>query len=214
MTNQETSIENEIEEIENQEEDQENKNQDQEEENVIISKSKMILVKKLLFNVKENNEQLIKLLAAFVSPEDESRISIGQNMDEAFKSDDQTAENVIEGVFDGEYMIGPDGKQYSISANYASKSKLVEGDILKLTVTNNGTFIYKQIGPIERNRVIATLKRTGDNEFLALADGKTWRILNASVTYYKGEDGDEVIVLIPKSGESKWGAVENIIKKQ
>lgn len=186
----------------------------EEAENIVIAKSKMILIKKLLQNIKENNEQLIKLLSAFVSPEDEARISIGQNMDEGFKSLEVESDNIIEGVFDGEHMIGPDGKQYSISANYASKSKLVEGDILKLTITDNGTFIYKQIGPIERSRVVATIKRTGENEFIAVADEKSWRILNASVTYYKGEEGDEVIILIPKNGESNWAAVENIIKKQ
>ena len=38
---------------------------------------------------------------------------------------------VIEGVFDGQIMVGPDGKTYPVPANYASKSKLVEGDIFR-----------------------------------------------------------------------------------
>ena len=33
---------------------------------------------------------------------------------------------IIEGIFDGQMMLGPDGKNYPIPANYASKSKLVE----------------------------------------------------------------------------------------
>src|SRR3989344_9662515 len=52
------------------------------------------------------------------------------------------AGKVIEGVFDGQNMIGPDGKTYPVPANYASKSKLVQGDILKLTIADDGTFIY------------------------------------------------------------------------
>ena len=56
---------------------------------------------------------------------------------------------VIEGIFDGQIMIGPDGKNYPVPANYASKSKLVEGDIMKLTITEDGKFMYKQIGPVE-----------------------------------------------------------------
>src|SRR5690606_2361075 len=48
------------------------------------------------------------------------------------------AGKVIEGVFDGQTMIGPDGKTYPVPANYASKSKLVEGDILKLTIADDG----------------------------------------------------------------------------
>ena len=43
---------------------------------------------------------------------------------------------VIEGMFDGQNMIGPDNKQYPVPANYASKSKLVEGDVLKLTISD------------------------------------------------------------------------------
>ena len=50
---------------------------------------------------------------------------------------------IIEGVFDGQIMIGPDGKNYPVPANYASKSKLVEGDILKLTIGESGKFLYK-----------------------------------------------------------------------
>jgi hypothetical protein len=38
-------------------------------------------------------------------------------------------------------------------------------------------------------------------------------VLLASITYFKGEPGDEVVVLVPKEKETKWAAVENIIKK-
>ena len=37
---------------------------------------------------------------------------------------------ILEGVFDGQNMVGSDGRQYIVPPNYASKSKLVEGDIL------------------------------------------------------------------------------------
>ena len=64
---------------------------------------------------------------------------------------------IIEGQFDGQNMIGPDGKVYPVPANYASKSKLVEGDTLKLTIAQDGSFIYKQIGPVERKKIIAKI---------------------------------------------------------
>lgn len=121
---------------------------------------------------------------------------------------------IIEGVFDGQNMIGPDGKKYSVPANYASKSKLVEGDILKLTIDRQGNFIYKQIGPIERKRLIGTLVRDRDKgEYVVLAGDKLFKTLTASITYYKGEEGDEVVILVPKEADSTWAAVENIIKK-
>ena len=90
-------------------------------------------------------------------------------------------------------MISPDGKQYSVPANYASKSKLVEGDRLKLTIMPDGSFVYKQIGPVERVRLIGTLMRDeSTNEYLVLSAERTFRVLLASVTYFKGEVGDEV----------------------
>lgn len=120
---------------------------------------------------------------------------------------------VIEGIFDGQNMVGPDGKQYSVPANYASKSKLVEGDALKLTISPDGAFVYKQIGPIERQRLIGTLVRDElTDEYRVLAGGKSFRVLLASITYFKGEVGDEVVILVPRSQESKWSAVENVIK--
>ncbi|MDP3043499.1 MAG: hypothetical protein Q8N21_03780 [bacterium] len=195
---------------------QEEKNGEEKgEENVIIAKSKMALIKKLLNNIKENNDRLTQLLSGYLSAEEETSIGIGQITDENFGASEQEQDGskVIEGVFDGENMIGPDGKQYSVPANYASKSKLVEGDILKLTITANGTFIFKQIGPIERSRVIATVERAGEGNFIAAAGGKKWRLLTASITYYRGEPGDEVVILTPKAGESQWAAVENVVKK-
>lgn len=183
---------------------------------VVIPKSKLVLIKKLLSNINENSARLKELLSVFITEEDEARLNTSQLSGEALGENKEGVEEgrVIEGVFDGEYMIGPDGKQYSVPANYASKSKLVEGDILKLTITDKGTFIYKQISPIERARVIGELEKGDDGIFYASSDGKKWRVLTASVTYFKGEPGDEIVIITPKTGESKWAAVENIIRKE
>src|SRR3989338_7572159 len=62
-------------------------------------------------------------------------------------------QQIIEGVFDGQNMIGSNKKAYPVPANYASKSKLIPGDILKLTITPEGSFLYKQIGPIDRKHI-------------------------------------------------------------
>jgi hypothetical protein len=120
---------------------------------------------------------------------------------------------VIEGVFDGQNMIGPDGKQYPVPANYASKSKLVEGDILKLTIADDGSFIYKQIGPVERKKVLGILSQDEKGEYKVIGDGATYRVLLASLTYFKAEPGDQVTVVVPKDKDASWGAVENVIKK-
>ena len=120
---------------------------------------------------------------------------------------------VVEGVFDGQNMIGPDKKQYPVPANYASKSKLVEGDVLKLTIAEDGSFIYKQIGPVERKKMLGVLTVDDKGDFKVIAEGRSYKILVASLTYFKAETGDEVTIVTPKEIESAWAAVENVIKK-
>ena len=118
---------------------------------------------------------------------------------------------IVEGTFDGQIMIGTDGKQYPVPANYASKSKLVEGDVLKLTITPDGSFIYKQIGPTERKRVIGTVNQDGEGNYFVLAENKPFRVLLASITYFKVAPGDEVTLITPRDIDSDWGAIENIL---
>lgn len=123
-------------------------------------------------------------------------------------SPEEVAGKVIEGVFDGQSMIGPDGKTYPVPANYASKSKLVEGDILKLTIADDGGFIYKQIGPVARRQIIGTLVQH-DGAYYVEAGGREYRVLLASVTYFKARMGDQVSIVVPEDNrEATWAAVE------
>lgn len=128
------------------------------------------------------------------------------------KAEEDEGGKVIEGVFDGQQMIGPDGKRYSIPANYISKSKLVEGDILKLRILDDGTFIYKQIGPVNRERKVGKLIKDDEENFGVMVGNRLFRVILAAVTYFHGSEGDEAVILVPKDIDSKWAAIENIIK--
>lgn len=127
--------------------------------------------------------------------------------------EDKLGVKVIEGVFNGQHMIGQDGKQYLVPQNYASKSKLVEGDLLKLTVTASGAFIYKQVVPMNRVRLTGVLARNDEGDYTVQKDSEQWNVLPASITFFKGEPGDAAVILVPQNAPSKWAAVENIIKK-
>ncbi len=124
-------------------------------------------------------------------------------------SDTATTGKVIEGAFDGQHMIGPDGKSYPVPANYASKSKLVQGDQLKLIIGDDGAFIYKQIGPVERKKLIGTLNLK-DGAYFVEARGQEYHVLFASVTYFKAQPGDQVTMVIPEAGEAEWAAIEAV----
>lgn len=121
----------------------------------------------------------------------------------------------IEGVFDGVHMVGEDGKQYLVPPNYASKSKLVEGDLLRLVVADNGRFVFKQRGPIERQRLMGVLSYNDQtDEWSVVADGRRFRVLAASVTYFKAQPNDEAVILVPCDNPSSWAAVENVVRRE
>lgn len=121
----------------------------------------------------------------------------------------------IEGIFDGERMIGSDGKTYQVSANYASKSKLIEGDPLKLYITPEGKFFFKQLGPVERETVPAILKSEGNHFIVETEDGGTYSVLTASVTYYMSlfniRPGDRLMILLPTETQARWAVIDNIL---
>lgn len=121
---------------------------------------------------------------------------------------EELAGKIIEGVFDGQNMVGSDGKTYPVPANYASKSKLVQGDILKLTIGDDGAFMYKQIGPVARKQKVGALIMENGHYFVEV-DKKRYRVLLASVTYFKAKPGDQVSIDVPADDEdAEWAALE------
>lgn len=120
---------------------------------------------------------------------------------------------IVEGKFDGQNMMGSDNRSYPVPANYASKSKLVPGDVLKLTITDAGNFIYKQIGPVPRKNLIGTLAYE-DGQYKVIAQGQAFKVLLASVTYFKAEVGDQVAIIVPEFEDCEWSAIENVIPSE
>lgn len=122
---------------------------------------------------------------------------------------EELAGKVIEGVFDGQSMVGSDGKTYPVPANYASKSKLVQGDILKLTIGDDGAFMYKQIGPVARKQKVGTLTMENGHYYVEVEKDRRYRVLLASVTYFKAKPGDQVSIDVPADDEqAEWAALE------
>lgn len=161
----------------------------------------------------EKNIQSAKMLLREMMGGPVSKAALSQLAEKAATFSVSEGGKIIEGMFDGQNMSGPDGKQYPVPANYASKSKLVEGDILKLTISDDGSFIYKQIGPAERKKMLGMLMVDERGDFRVLAEGKPYKVLLASLTYFKAEAGDEVTIVVPADKPSDWAAVENVIKK-
>jgi len=132
---------------------------------------------------------------------------VGDDAEVAASVKEENIGKVIEGVFDGQNMVGSDAKTYPVPANYASKSKLVQGDILKLTIADDGAFLYKQIGPIPRKQIVGVLTQKEGHYVVTVGDVE-YRVLLASVTYFKAKPGDQVSINVPEDGKAEWAALE------
>ena len=159
--------------------------------------NKIVLLRQMIENAERNITAAKQILA---------------QLDNGFKKSAKDLEisQIIEGAFDGEKMISLEGKSYPVPANYASKSKLVEGDLLKLSITEDGIFLYKQISPIERRKIIGTVMSDDNGKYYVLSEGKKYKVLLASLTYFKAEKGDEVTLVVPKEKVSEWAAIEAV----
>ncbi len=174
-----------------------------EKDNLENSASKINALREMIYNSEKSLQSAKAMLLQL-----EGKKKVGRKK----KFDEDEDGRVVEGTFDGQIMIGTDGKQYPVPANYASKSKLVEGDMLKLTITAEGSFVYKQIGPIERRRLIGIVNQDADGNYFITADGQPFRVLLASITYFKVEPGDEVTLVTPRDIDSDWASIENVIQ--
>ena len=175
-----------------------------------MSDDQILAVQELVDSAMSSLKTARNMLSELTGVQDTSRQKYASRASEISTS--PVSGKVVEGVFDGQNMIDSEGQTYPVPANYASKSKLVEGDGMKLTITDDGKFIYKQIKPVDRHTIVGVLIQE-DGQYKVLAEGKSFRVLLASVTFYRAEVGDQVTIILPEGEEASWGAVENVIPR-
>ena len=120
---------------------------------------------------------------------------------------------IVEWVFTWTEMLWSDNNKYPIPANYASKSKLVQWDKLKLTIEWNGKMLYKQIAPIEREFKTWLIVREKER-YQVIAEWKTYDLLTAAVTHFRANIWDTVIVIIPANKKATFAAIEALIPSE
>ncbi len=175
--------------------------------------SKLALIKEMIDSAESNLRSAKQILIELTGSSTKNVYAkLAKEIEPSVKGGDEDGMKIVEGVFNGETMVDPKGKIYPVPANYASKSKLIPGDVLKLTILEDGSYLYKQIGPIERKKIVGVLTYE-DGQYKVIANGKAYRVLLASVTYFKGEIGDRVTIVIPELEDSEFAAIENILPR-
>lgn len=175
---------------------------------------KFVRIKELVDNAEAALKMAKQLIADAMGLRETEKVEPGVYKAKAatVTKEPEVSGKIIEGVFDGQNMVDKKGTVYPVPANYASKSKLIPGDVLKLTITEDGKFLYKQIGPVERKTIIGPLVYN-DGRYQILANNKAYNVLLASVTYFRADVGDEVTLIIPMNEDSDWGAIEAVLPK-
>ncbi len=117
------------------------------------------------------------------------------------------------GTFDGEFVFMANGKKYQVPPNYASKSKLVHGDQLKLLAVGDRND-FKLVKQVEREELTGILTKK-DFIWTVAVNTFDFKVMSASVRYYGGDIGDKATILVPKGYEQtkpEWAALIHIEK--
>lgn len=117
---------------------------------------------------------------------------------------------VIEGVFTGKDMLWADKKTYPVPANYASKSKIVEGSKLKMTIKGDGSYQYKIINEVEFDTTTGTLIKDSEH-FMVISQQGIYQVLPASVTFLHAHIGDRVSIRIPRDIKATYATIDTLV---
>lgn len=159
-------------------------------------------IEKQLKKINQNLSEIIKLLSQNTQPQSSTQQKKGQQTKPEIKQK-------IEGVFGGREMIGSDNNRYKVPVGYIDENKLVEGDLLKLKVKTDDSFEFEQIGSVKRDRLVGTLVNSSQ-EWKVKVEQEIYNIPQKQVELYNGQKQDKIVIMVPKTGQSSWGTIENI----
>jgi len=178
-----------------------------------MTKKRIAAIRDFIDTAEKSLKNAKKLLGEILK-EENIDLSASLDLDTKWLSKYESGESkIIEWVFTGEDMLGVDNNNYSVPVNYASKSKLVQWDRMKLTVEPSGKMLYKQIKQIDRDTKIGLLTQD-KGKYQVVSDGVSYDVLTAAVTHFKAEIWDTVTVLIPSWKEATFGAIEAVMPKE
>lgn len=174
------------------------------------NKKQIVAIKDFIDSAEKSIKNAKKLLKDLVENNNldlNTTVNLETSWLNSYSSDDS---KIIEWVFTWDEMLGCDGNKYPVPANYSSKSKLVQGDKLKLTIAPNWKMLYKQIAPIERKYITWLLAKEKD-KYQVISEWSTYNLLTAAVTHFKASIWDTITVIVPEWKEATFAAIETVV---
>ena len=120
-------------------------------------------------------------------------------------------EELGRGFFTGTSVVTQKGT-FQVPENYISKSRLVEGDELKVFI-KEGRILFKQIRPVPRKAARGIILRK-DNKCNVIVGDSQYKIISASARFFSLESGDEVMIQLPAEEKAEWAVVTYVIKRE
>lgn len=176
----------------------------------MTNKKQLAAIRDFIINAEKSIKSAKKLLKDILEENNlslDTKVDLDTNWLHSYSSEDS---KIVEWVFTWEEMLWADWNKYPVPANYSSKSKLVQWDKLKVTITPNGKMLYKQIAPIERSFVTWLVVKEKE-KFQVVADWKTYDLLTAAVTHFKANIWDTVTVIIPEWKQATFAAIDLVV---
>jgi len=68
---------------------------------------------------------------------------------------------------------------------------------------------FRQVERVER-AILCGYLLEHNGEYSCEANGRCYKISNASISYWRVQPGDRMTIVVPKNGESTWAAVETV----
>jgi len=99
------------------------------------------------------------------------------------------------GKYDGKDLITEAGEKYEVPANYAAKSKLVYGDILKL-IEEDGKKLFKQIERVRKERVEGILTKK-DGAWFLLTDRGSYKVSESAAQFQSAQLNSQATAYLP-----------------
>jgi hypothetical protein len=114
--------------------------------------------------------------------------------------------------YNGDSIIDDQGVIYPINKNYASKSRLIDGDVLIMRTDSQGGIYYKLSKPVPRKTVIADIKET-NGQYIAIYNNKSYKILTAASNFYELYNNCQAMIVISITEDNKWCAIDGKVTK-